>query len=395
MPSEKFTQRFINNLPETEKLTVYFDTDLTGFGIYTKGKVKTYFVKSRAGKKQIKVTVGRASLFHPKRREYAGIVFNPTKTPEGYYNLWTGFAVEPKQGDCKLFLAHIKDNISSGSKVVYDYIVAWMAHMIQNPADRIGVALVMRGNMGTGKGVLANGFGSLFGRHYIPLAQSSQLVGKFNSHMSDKCLLFADEAFWAGDKSAEGVLKSLITEPFLIIEGKGENAFKIRNHLHFMFATNNDWCVPAGAQERRFFVVDVSDKHMQDTEYFAAIQNELDNGGREALLYHLKNYDLTGLNMRKFPQTAALMEQKVYSMTPIQKYWYGKLESGNLTFRQSWDTEIPTKELYGDFITFANDLGVRHKLSDSEFGTQLKKLVPGITVAKGSKSRYSSNRPNV
>lgn len=63
MPSEKFTQRFINNLPETEKLTVYFDSDLTGFGIYTKGKVKTYFVKSRAGKKQIKVTVGRASLF--------------------------------------------------------------------------------------------------------------------------------------------------------------------------------------------------------------------------------------------------------------------------------------------------------------------------------------------
>ncbi len=63
MPSENFTQRFINNLPETEKLTVYFDTSLTGFGVYTKGKVKTYFVKSRAGKKQIKITVGRASLF--------------------------------------------------------------------------------------------------------------------------------------------------------------------------------------------------------------------------------------------------------------------------------------------------------------------------------------------
>ena len=63
MPSEKFTQRFIDNLPETEKLTVYFDTSLTGFGVYTKGKVRTYFVKSRAGKKQIKITVGRASLF--------------------------------------------------------------------------------------------------------------------------------------------------------------------------------------------------------------------------------------------------------------------------------------------------------------------------------------------
>jgi len=63
MPSEKFTQRFINSLPETDTLTVYFDTDLTGFGIYTKGKTKTYFVKSRVGKKQIKITIGRASLF--------------------------------------------------------------------------------------------------------------------------------------------------------------------------------------------------------------------------------------------------------------------------------------------------------------------------------------------
>ena len=58
MPSVKFTQRYIDNLPETDQLTLYFDTDLTGFGVYTKGKVKTYFVKSRAGKKQIKITVG-------------------------------------------------------------------------------------------------------------------------------------------------------------------------------------------------------------------------------------------------------------------------------------------------------------------------------------------------
>ncbi len=63
MPSVKFTQRYIDNLSETEQLTVYFDTSMTGFGIYTKGKVKTYFVKSRAGKKQIKMTIGRANVF--------------------------------------------------------------------------------------------------------------------------------------------------------------------------------------------------------------------------------------------------------------------------------------------------------------------------------------------
>lgn len=62
MSTVKFTQRFIDNLPEPEKATIYFDASMSGFGIYTRGKVKTYFIKSRAGKKQIKMTIGRANI---------------------------------------------------------------------------------------------------------------------------------------------------------------------------------------------------------------------------------------------------------------------------------------------------------------------------------------------
>lgn len=341
-------------------------------------------------------TLGAYWFTHPQRREYKGITFNPKETPDGYYNLWTGFAVTPMEGDCFRFLTHIRENIASGNEAIYDYIVDWMAQAIQHPDELLGVALVLRGSMGTGKGVFANGFGSLFGRHYLPLAQSSQLTGKFNAHMKDKCLLFADEAFWAGDKQAEGVLKSLITEPSLVIEGKGENAFKIKNHLHFIFATNNDWCVPAGPRERRFFVLDVGEKRMQDNEYFAAIQKELDSGGREALLHYLLNLDISNRNLRQFPQTPALLEQKIYSMTPIQKFWFGKLSSGYLCNAASgWEDEIPTKTLYQLFLDFSASIGVRHKPSDSEFGTQLRKLVPNISTGKGRTSRYGSIRPNV
>jgi hypothetical protein len=213
--------------------------------------------------------------------------------------------------------------------------------------------------------------------------------------MKDKLLLFADESFWAGDKQAEGVLKSLITEPFLVIEGKGDNAYKIKNHLHFIFATNNDWCVPAGPQERRFFVLDVGEQHMQDHAYFSAIQKELDNGGTEALLHYLLNYKIGDTNLRKFPQTEALLEQKVFSMTPVQKFWYSRLQAGSLSStRNSWDTEIPKEWLHGDFIKFCNEIGVRHKSSDSEFGTQLKKLVPSLTTGRSSAGRYGESRKN-
>jgi len=371
------------------------DTGLPDIQLSSPADFKIFYGNVFVQVENNKIPLGQFWLSHPKRNSYAGIVFNPVTTPHGYFNLWTGFAVKPKAGSCRLFLEHIHDNIANSNEAVYVYIIAWMAQTVQAPADRPGVALVMRGSMGTGKGVFANGFGGLFGNHYMPLSQGSQLTGKFNSHMKSLILLFADESFWAGDKSAEGVLKAMITEPFLIIEGKGENAFKISNHLHFMFATNNEWCVPAGPQERRFFVIDVGEKRMQDHEYFAAIQHELDHGGREALLHYLLHYDLTGVNLRKFPQTAALMEQKVHSMTPIQKFWYSKLLAGSLSLKSDWETEVPTKGLYMDFIRFAGDLGVRHKPSDAEFGTQLKKLVSGITTGKGRASMYGSQRPNV
>jgi len=341
------------------------------------------------------MTLGVLWFLNPWRREYEGVTFNPKFTPKGYYNLWTGFAVEPREGDCSLFLAHVRDNIASGNTVIFNYIIAWMAQCVQHPEELLGVALALRGSMGTGKGVFANAYGSLFGRHFLQLTQGSQLTGKFNAHMKDKCVVFADEAFWAGDKQAEGVLKALITEPSLIIEGKGENAFKIQNHLHFIFATNNEWVAPAGPQERRFFVIDVGEKHMQDHAYFEAIQSELNNGGREALLHFLLKYDISGLNLRQFPQTAALMEQKIYSLTPVCKFIFEKLESGVLSNAVNrWD-EIPTKDLYSQFIAFCIHIGERYKPSASEFGIKLRKLLPGVSTTKGRANRYGSARPNV
>ena len=69
--------------------------------------------------------------------------------------------------------------------------------------------------------------------------------------------LFADEAFFAGDKQHDGVLKGLITEPTLPIEGKFQNVVEVLNVLHVMIASNSDWIVPASQDERRYCVLDV------------------------------------------------------------------------------------------------------------------------------------------
>ena len=48
---------------------------------------------------------------HPKRRKYQDIGFFPGREVPGFYNLWRGFAVEPRKGDCSKFLDHLDENV--------------------------------------------------------------------------------------------------------------------------------------------------------------------------------------------------------------------------------------------------------------------------------------------
>lgn len=47
--------------------------------------------------------------------------------------------------------------------------------------------------------------------------------------LRDCIALFADEAFWAGDRAGESVLKMLVTEPVIPIEGKGRDLVLVPN----------------------------------------------------------------------------------------------------------------------------------------------------------------------
>jgi len=313
------------------------------------------------------------------RREFHGVVFAPLRDVPGYYNLWHGYAVEPHPGDCSLFNAMIRDLICSGNEAHYRYVIAWCADVLRNPTNRPGVTLVLRGGQGIGKGTLARTLGRLFGDHFLHVSQSRHVVGNFNAHLVYVILLFADEALYAGDKQAEGALKALITEPELAIELKGKDVIVVQNHVHVIMASNQDWVVPAGLDDRRFAVFDVSEARAQDHAYWKRINHELDNGGREAWMHELLTFDLSGVDLRNIPETRARMEQKIFSSSPIQKWWYGRLRSGAPTSTgEKWLEEVPTGELFDDYALEAGVSGIRYRGTLTEFGIALKKLVPGL-----------------
>lgn len=277
-------------------------------------------------------SLGHWWLNHPDRLTYRSLIFQPggEKVIDGNLNLWDGWGIEPKEGDWSLMRAHIRVVMCSGNSEMYQYVIRWLAWCVQNPDQRAEVALVFRGGKGTGKGTLGNAMCQMFGQHAIHISNSKYLTG-FNSHMRDACFLFADEAYWPGDKKAEGDLKRLVTEPTLFIEGKGLDVIPWPNMLHVLMASNEDWIVPASDDERRWVLNEVSKIHMKDAAWLDAIYAEMEQGGIAAMLHALLTVDLDDWHPRMIPDNCGLIDQQTRSLSPLDTWWLELLEVGQLT----------------------------------------------------------------
>jgi hypothetical protein len=337
-------------------------------GVETEGK--------RKGQPIMK-PLGHAWLTSPDRRQYDGIVMNPAGDVPGYLNLWRGFAVTPTLGSWQRLHDHLFQVICGSNSMLFDYVVAWLAAGVQHPERPAEVALALRGPRGTGKGLFARAYGDLFGQHYLQIANTKHLTGHFNAHLEDCVVLFADEAFWAGDKAGESVLKMLVTEPVIPIERKGRDVVLAKNRLRLILASNHDWIVPAGMDERRFCVLDVDSSKRGDHDYFAAIVQELDAGGRAAFVHDLQQFDLSGVNLRQVPHTEALRQQKVLSLAANERWLFDKLMSGRwLEEHDGFESWVVKDQLHEDYVARLAKVGIDRRSTETELGMFIKKMVP-------------------
>jgi len=324
----------------------------------------------------------------PKRREYEGVVFEPQLTDNNFYNLYQGLAFLPIKGDWSKYKEHLKNNICSGDLQYYDWLLAWMARIVQNPGSKKpGTAIVLRGEKGVGKGVFVEIFGKIFGNHFQLITNAKQATGRFNSSLKNCILLYLDEAFYAGDKSSDGVLKGLITSDQHNIELKGKDTFQMSNHVNCIIASNNDWVISAGSNERRYFVLDVTQAHIQDHKYFKAIDEQMyKNGGIAAMLYDLLDLDITTYNLRDAPKTVGLTDQVILGFKSFRKFWFELLYSD---FDFDNIDGILTTKFYDKYIDYCDKINEKYKHTHAVFG---KKLVYYSNVRTEKKRTGDGNR---
>ena len=321
-----------------------------------------------------RVAVGKFWLGNPKRTTYEGVVFEPGEPvlmSGNRLNLWRGFAVQPRKGSWRRMRSHIYSVLGAGDPGAGQYIERWLAWMFQNLGVPAEVALVLKGLEGTGKGILARAVLMVFGHCGLPISDPKHLVGAFSGHLQHCVFLFVDEAFWAGDVRGEGRLKALLTEKTITIEPKYVQPFQVRNLLHVLMASNDDWVVPAGPQSRRYAVFEVSDARMGDYEYFRELGEELRNGGAEAMLYDLLHLPLADWHPKEIYQTAALFAQRQHSLRGIEAAIEGWLQNGVLP--NAW-AKYPNRSLSDDLLASAKEHD-RHTNS-TRVASKLKELFP-------------------
>jgi hypothetical protein len=339
----------------------------------------------------IELSYARWWLNHPRRRQYlGGVTFDPSgKAPPSKLNLWRGFTVEPRPGDWSLMRNHIRIIICANDREAYHYLIRWLARMVQLPWLMAEVASVLRGEKGAGKGILGRWLCRLLGQHAMHIVNADHLTGRFNGHLRDVVFIFADECFYAGDKRHESVLKGIITEEMILIEGKYLNPTLARNMLHIFMASNADYVVPASGKERRYFVRNVSDARAGDHPYFDAINRQMEQGGLAAMLHDLLNMDLTDFNHRAVPGSPELNEQKLHSLSSLQRWWLAVLDRGFVWKSRfghkdflTWDEFVTTELLIRSYNQWCAENRVTYPESRIQFGRFMAKA-------------YSASRPRL
>jgi hypothetical protein len=290
-------------------------------------KIKT----SSDGKQITKYTLmGHWWLGQRHRRQYdGGQRFMPQHEAEvvgDVLNMFEGFPIQPRKPNggsgasgCQLFLDHGRKIICNGNEEHWDYLLKREAWIIQN-RRRCEIAVALRTEEeGSGKGFWCNHLGHLYGQYYMQIKRAEHVVGKHNRHLETLLKLCADEAVFVGDPRHRNTLFGLITEPTIDIEPKFIDVYSAPNYINTDIISNAKHFVPVSRTARRFFLPTVSVERVGDFAYFKAITKQLNDGGYEALLYHLLyEVDLRDFEILRVPKTAALAEQAGYSRKGVE-----------------------------------------------------------------------------
>ena len=319
-----------------------------------------------------------------------GVYPPPLSCPKDIYNLWNGFAMEniteytPANFD--VILEHIKI-LCNRQEEVYDYIVKWIAQMVQYPAIKTKAPTFIS-KEGVGKSWLIKLFRVMFGNEMVfeTSNPSRDVWGDFNGMMMNAFVVNLNEISKKDTVEAEGRIKALITDPTLPINMKGKNQFETQSYHRFISTTNGEEPFTSKKDDRRNAIIRCSDEKKGDHEYFTKLFDCLEDVNIvKSFFEYLKSIDgLDKFHKIDAPITEYQTDLQQLSRTPIELFVRNVVEQADE--EEEDEVKYTSKELYDKFKQFVSSNNFKYEVNSNQFSVRLKREIPkGTESHRGSK----------
>ena len=215
--------------------------------------------------------------------------------------------------------------LCGGETEHFNYLLDYLADIVQNPQKKCPIAFIIKGKQGTGKNVFLNAVGNIFGKpHYISSSNANDFFGDYAEGFYHKLLVNINECEGKDTFDFEGKLKSFITEDEITLNAKFVRPVRVMNLSRLLIFTNKPNPIPIDvrSKDRRYVVFETTEKYLSPcykTEFWKNMINHFKRPEFVASLYDLLNErDISNFSTSKRPITKAYIQMcKLYVPTEV------------------------------------------------------------------------------
>ena len=224
--------------------------------------------------KTVKHTAADAYLEYKRAFSLNNIKFYEPKADANVLSIYRGLYyktnTEVNMKIIEPFLTHMKEVICNGDEKKYDFICEWISFMVRAPYNKCKSVLCITGGQGTGKNIFTRVLCEMMRNYAVVANKIDQILGKNNAILEFKRLVIGDEvsSFNKSNIDKWQSFKHDVTELTTMYENKYLAQYQGEMVANYILVSNNRVCVPAEVDDRRFLIMEVSDKYKQNTAHF-------------------------------------------------------------------------------------------------------------------------------
>lgn len=202
----------------------------------------------------------------------------------------------------------------------------WLAHCFQRPWERPSWHLMWPSDPGVGKGYLVEHILNPLLLHVEVAASYDKVMGRFSTMLETSLLVLLDDCKSTSD-TTQTKLKSILSEERQYVERKQQQGKMVPSFTRFILASNEARPLYLDPDERRWLVFDRLRHRVDATEtqqFIAALDAWVKSPEALGTIYNwLMQYDLTGFNHKRPPESEALKAMVALSVNPHEEFAAG------------------------------------------------------------------------